>query len=59
MNIKTNTSMVEKARKGVMEFLLVNHPLIALCDQGGECDHKTSQCFMVDKSSLKKIKDMY
>ena len=30
MNIKTNTEMVEKARKGVMEFLLANHPLIAL-----------------------------
>ena len=39
MNIKTNTSLVEKARKGVMEFLLVNHPLdCPVCDQGGECD---------------------
>ena len=39
MNIKTNTSMIEKARKGVMEFLLVNHPLdCPICDQGGECD---------------------
>ena len=39
MNIKTNTSFVEKARKGVMEFLLVNHPLdCPICDQGGECD---------------------
>ena len=39
MNIKTNTPFVEKARKGVMEFLLANHPLdCPVCDQGGECD---------------------
>jgi NADH-quinone oxidoreductase subunit G len=39
MNIKTNTNFVEKARKGVMEFLLANHPLdCPVCDQGGECD---------------------
>ncbi len=39
MVIKTNTPMVEKARKGVMEFLLINHPLdCPICDQGGECD---------------------
>ena len=39
MNIKTNTALVEKARKGVMEFLLANHPLdCPVCDQGGECD---------------------
>ena len=37
--IKTNSEMVKKARKGVMEFLLVNHPLdCPICDQGGECD---------------------
>jgi len=37
--IFTNTPMVEKARKGVMEFLLINHPLdCPICDQGGECD---------------------
>ena len=37
--IKTNTPMVKKARKGVMEFLLINHPLdCPICDQGGECD---------------------
>ena len=36
MKIKTNTEMVEKARKGVMEFLLINHPLdCPICDQGG------------------------
>ena len=39
MVIKTNTEKVEKARKGVMEFLLINHPLdCPICDQGGECD---------------------
>ncbi|MBQ4874759.1 MAG: NADH-quinone oxidoreductase subunit G [Rickettsiaceae bacterium H1] len=39
MVIHTNTPMVEKARKGVMEFLLINHPLdCPICDQGGECD---------------------
>ncbi len=39
MVIKTNTKTVEKARKGVMEFLLINHPLdCPICDQGGECD---------------------
>ena len=37
--IFTNTPMVQKARKGVMEFLLINHPLdCPICDQGGECD---------------------
>ena len=37
--IFTNSPMVKKAREGVMEFLLVNHPLdCPICDQGGECD---------------------
>src|SRR5688500_11946113 len=37
--IKTDTTMVKKAREGVMEFLLINHPLdCPICDQGGECD---------------------
>ena len=37
--IKTNSKMVKKAREGVMEFLLINHPLdCPICDQGGECD---------------------
>ena len=37
MNIKTNTELVKKARQGVMEFLLINHPLdCPICDQGGE-----------------------
>jgi len=39
MVINTNTERVKKARKGVMEFLLINHPLdCPICDQGGECD---------------------
>jgi NADH-quinone oxidoreductase subunit G len=39
MVIKTNTPTVKKAREGVMEFLLINHPLdCPICDQGGECD---------------------
>jgi NADH-quinone oxidoreductase subunit G len=39
MIIKTDTEMVRKARRGVMEFLLINHPLdCPICDQGGECD---------------------
>ena len=37
--IRTDTAMVKKAREGVMEFLLINHPLdCPICDQGGECD---------------------
>lgn len=39
MVVHTNTPMVKKAREGVMEFLLINHPLdCPICDQGGECD---------------------
>ena len=39
MVVRTNTELVKKAREGVMEFLLVNHPLdCPICDQGGECD---------------------
>ncbi len=38
-HIKTNSEVVKKAREGVMEFLLINHPLdCPICDQGGECD---------------------
>ncbi|MAF62667.1 MULTISPECIES: NADH-quinone oxidoreductase subunit NuoG [Pseudomonadota] len=37
--VRTNSDMVKKAREGVMEFLLINHPLdCPICDQGGECD---------------------
>ncbi|MGN7612567.1 NADH-quinone oxidoreductase subunit NuoG [Magnetococcales bacterium HHB-1] len=39
MVVETNSEMVKKARRGVMEFLLINHPLdCPVCDQGGECD---------------------
>lgn len=39
MKVYTNTAMVKKAREGVLEFLLANHPLdCPICDQGGECD---------------------
>ncbi|PDH21211.1 MAG: NADH-quinone oxidoreductase subunit G [Pelagibacterales bacterium MED-G42] len=58
MNIKTNTPFVEKARKGVMEFLLANHPLdCPVCDQGGECDLQDQSMFYgVDKSRFKENK---
>ena len=58
MNIKTNTHKVEKARKGVMEFLLANHPLdCPVCDQGGECDLQDQSMFYgVDKSRYKENK---
>jgi len=65
MKIKTNTSLVEKARKGVMEFLLSNHPLdCPVCDQGGECDlqdqslfygHDNSRC----TENKRLVKDKY
>tara|TARA_B100000029_G_scaffold256684_1_gene253421 strand:- start:1288 stop:3189 length:1902 start_codon:yes stop_codon:yes gene_type:complete len=46
MKIKTNTVFVEKARQGVMEFLLANHPLdCPVCDQGGECDLQDQSLF--------------
>ncbi|GGF22023.1 NADH-quinone oxidoreductase [Youhaiella tibetensis] len=48
----TNTPMVKKAREGVMEFLLINHPLdCPICDQGGECDlQDQAMAYGVDKS---------
>jgi len=48
----TNTQMVKKAREGVMEFLLINHPLdCPICDQGGECDlQDQAMAFGVDSS---------
>ena len=58
MNIKTNTEKVEKARKGVMEFLLANHPLdCPVCDQGGECDLQDQSMFYgIDKTRYKENK---
>ncbi len=58
MNIKTNTPKVEKSRKGVMEFLLANHPLdCPVCDQGGECDLQDQSMFYgLDKSRFKENK---
>lgn len=45
MKVKTNSAMARKAREGVMEFLLVNHPLdCPICDQGGECDLQVMPC---------------
>ncbi|UOD98303.1 NADH-quinone oxidoreductase subunit NuoG [Ehrlichia ruminantium] len=39
MVVKTNTDKIKKAREGILEFLLINHPLdCPICDQGGECD---------------------
>src|SRR6202158_3399538 len=50
--INTKTPMVRKAREGVMEFLLINHPLdCPICDQGGECDlQDQAMAFGVDSS---------
>ncbi|HET9617010.1 MAG TPA: NADH-quinone oxidoreductase subunit NuoG, partial [Pseudolabrys sp.] len=48
----TKTPMVKKAREGVMEFLLINHPLdCPICDQGGECDlQDQAMAYGVDSS---------
>jgi len=50
--VKTNSDFTRKAREGVMEFLLVNHPLdCPICDQGGECDlQDQSMAFGSDRS---------
>jgi len=56
--IFTNTPMVKKAREGVMEFLLINHPLDGpICDQGGECDlQDQAMAFGVDASRYQENK---
>ena len=65
MKIKTNTEFVKKARKGIMEFLLANHPLdCPVCDQGGECDLQDQSLFYgFDKSRFSEnkraVKDKY
>ncbi|MCQ0990035.1 NADH-quinone oxidoreductase subunit NuoG [Jiella marina] len=54
----TNTPMVKKAREGVMEFLLINHPLdCPICDQGGECDlQDQAMAYGVDSSRYQENK---
>ena len=56
--VKTNSSMVKKAREGVMEFLLINHPLdCPICDQGGECDlQDQAMAYGVDFSRFREAK---
>ena len=56
--IKTNSPMVKKAREGVMEFLLINHPLdCPICDQGGECDlQDQAMAYGVDFSRFREAK---
>ncbi|MBX2856034.1 MAG: NADH-quinone oxidoreductase subunit NuoG [Rhodobacteraceae bacterium] len=56
--VKTNSPMVKKAREGVMEFLLINHPLdCPICDQGGECDlQDQAMAYGVDMSRFKENK---
>jgi NADH-quinone oxidoreductase subunit G len=56
--ISTRSPMVRKAREGVMEFLLINHPLdCPICDQGGECDlQDQSMAYGVDSSRFRENK---
>jgi len=56
--IKTKSPMVKKAREGVMEFLLINHPLdCPICDQGGECDlQDQAMAYGVDFSRFREPK---
>ncbi|GAB4823947.1 hypothetical protein N2152v2_010993 [Parachlorella kessleri] len=58
MVIKTSTPLVKKAREGVMEFLLINHPLdCPICDQGGECDlQDQSLVFGSDRGRFTEVK---
>ncbi|CAG9773892.1 unnamed protein product [Ceutorhynchus assimilis] len=55
--VKTDSEMTKKAREGIMEFLLINHPLdCPICDQGGECDlQDQSMAFGSDKSRFTDI----
>ncbi len=56
--VKTNSPMVKRAREGVMEFLLINHPLdCPICDQGGECDlQDQAMAYGVDFSRFREPK---
>ena len=58
MVIHTDTPMVKKARNGVMEFLLINHPLdCPICDQGGECDlQDQAMAYGFDRSRYRELK---
>ena len=58
MKIYTNSPMVKKAREGVMEYLLANHPLdCPICDQGGECDlQDQSMLYGSDRSRYREVK---
>ena len=52
MRVFTNTPLVKKAQEGVLEFLLLNHPLdCPICDQGGECDLQDQVMFFGSDSS--------
>ena len=65
MVVKTDSAMVRNARRGVMEFLLINHPLdCPICDQGGECDLQDQAVgYGMDKSRYREakraVKDKY
>ena len=65
MVVKTDSPLVRKARRGVMEFLLINHPLdCPICDQGGECDlQDQAYSYGMDHSryaeSKRAVKDKY
>jgi NADH-quinone oxidoreductase subunit G len=65
MVVKTDSPMVRNARRGVMEFLLINHPLdCPICDQGGECDlQDQSMAYGMDHSRYREnkraVKDKY
>ncbi len=57
MRIHTNTPMVKKAREGVLEFILANHPLdCPICDQGGECDLQDQS--LLYGSNLSRFREM-
>jgi NADH-quinone oxidoreductase subunit G len=56
--VSTKSKLVKKAREGVMEFLLINHPLdCPICDQGGECDlQDQAMAYGVDSSRFRENK---
>ena len=58
MSIITNSKLVKKAREGILEFLLINHPLdCPICDQGGECDlQDQSIVYGADKGRFSELK---